>query len=136
MNESKLIPQLIEQVTRQANSLISMIEKAKSDFVEANPERIKLLEKELLEAKNKYEVLKLDAFLSLSRTLEQQLAELKSNRAKEIERIESRKDLLKGLSDVHAWKALDDVTLHRYFRNIVKDAWIEDGKLLDVDLEI
>lgn len=136
ISQKILKAQLIDKIVLQARTLVSMIEKAKADFVESSPEKIKLLEQEISDAKTKYEVLKFDAFLSLARTLEQQLNALLTNRKKEIIQLESRKSLLIDLAEKDYWLSLDQLNLHRYLRCLVKDAWIEDGHLISVDLDV
>ncbi len=136
ISEKQIIKLIVPAITQKATQLVSVIEQAKSGGSIADPERKGALEKEIADAYNKYNSLKIEAFLSLAKTLEQQLSAIEATQIQEVKRLESREVLLLGLSDPGYWNHLSPQDLHRYLKAIVQTCWVNGRDCsLRIDLD-
>lgn len=136
IGEVTLVAEIINAIIPKAKQMVAMIEQAKTGVIAVNPDQLALLQHEAQEAEKKYQLTGIREFQSLAQQLNLRIAQIEASRAKEVESLQHSVTLLRGLQNRNYWESLPPADLHRYLRGLVKDCWIDSGRVVEIDLDL
>jgi|GEM_PF-5650836 len=135
LKEPELVQQIIDAIFPKAQELADAILRGKSG-VTATPDQIKFLQQEAEEADRKYQLSGMTEFRDMHKKLLARIALIEATRAKEVMAVEQNAKLLTALASLDYWQSLTPLELHQDLRDIVKDCWIQNGRVVDVTLAL
>ena len=101
-----------------------------------DPQQLILLREECESASRKFQLTGMNEYLSLQKKFEQKVKALENELQQEQAIAIDSKTLIESISDPEFWKSLDAIALHRYINEVVKTCWIENKKIVKIELNL
>lgn len=134
ISEKVLVQEIIQAIVDKAQQIVALLQSSKAGTITIDNAQLSVLQAESIEADRKYRITGMKEFLTLHQQLKMRAEQIEANRSKEVAQAEKNFRLLVGLASPEYWASLPPIDLHRYLRGLVKDCWIQDARVVGIDL--
>ena len=136
IGEKTFVDRLIVAIINKAEELADILNDAELGTTTPDTERLTFLRSEAAVAFAKYKQYGFEEYLDLHRKFQQQITDIEANMQQTKSNLEEREQLILALSNPQFWQEMSRYDLHRYLREIVARAWIEDKQIVRVELNL